>query len=370
MTAVLFVMTVCAEALLLLAQYPLRRKRSAASALICFAVKAVLLCAASLCILVLDTWASWHLGLLTTAVYIALGADLLADVCRGVVRLLRRMRKKDARSPYKRTVILTACLCVALFVCGSVNEKRSAVTTYTLRSEKLSRPYTVVFISDIHFGDPNEPDRLRRNVDTINAAQPDIVILGGDVTDDFSSRAEMEEAYSILGELNADTYFIFGNHDRQAHAFLANGAKYSEAELIEVIEANGITVLRDEAVPIGGELILIGREDESRPEGRKALNAIAGADDRSRFRLIADHQPYDTEELGDFGAELQLSGHSHAGQLFPNRWLMHLEGYNVYGQDNIGQTVLLVSSGEGVWHTPFRTEAHSEIMIVELLPAA
>ena len=368
MTAALCVLTAGFTALLLLIQRPLRKNGSAARCFLFFAVKLILASAAALSVLVLDTWASWHLGLLVTAVYAALFPAAWADLFCGLYGLIRKRAGGSRPLSYKGTVVLTVCLSALFLLYGTVNEKRSSVTTYTVTSNKLSQPYTVVFISDIHYGDPNEPDKLRADVALINAAEPDLVILGGDITDDFSTRPEMEKAYAILGEIHAPTYFIFGNHDRQAHAFLANGHKYTEAELTQTIEANGITVLRDTAVMIGNDFILIGREDESRADGRKALCDI-GNTDHSAFLLIADHQPYDTEELAPFGADLQLSGHSHAGQLFPNSLFMELTGHNTYGRYAIDGTTLIVTAGEGVWHTPFRTDSHGEILIVKLVPA-
>ena len=348
-------------ALLLWVQYPLRKKGNLWVNAACLAVKAVLICAASLSVLTLDTWASWHLGLLVTAAYAALWADTLTGL---ISCLLRLIRKKAA--PYKRTVLAAALVLIAVLAYGMGNEKHSVLKTCTVRSDKLTAPYSVVFVSDIHYGDPSEPDKLIADVARINALQPDIVILGGDITDDFTSLAEMQEAYRILSGLRSKTCFIFGNHDLQAHARLADGAQYTEAELLGQIEAAGITVLRDALIPLRDDILLLGREDASLPAGRKALADFAPHD---AFLLIADHSPYDSEDIRLSGADLQLSGHSHAGQLFPNSLLMALLDYNVYGRYTFGETELIVSAGEGVWHTPFRTDAHSEILLVNLLPA-
>lgn len=364
MTAILILITLTMTALLLWARYPLRGRFTAAVYFLCFAAGLILAGAASLAVLTLDTWTSWHLGMAATAANIALTAGAAADLCLGTVRIFRR---KAPAFPFRYNVLLTVFLCAALLTFGTVNEKVSVARSCRVTSDRLSREYTVAFLSDIHYGDPSEPEKLSADVAMINAAAPDLVILGGDITDDFSSKEEMEEAYAILSGLRGNTFFIFGNHDRQPHADLADGARYTEEELIRTIEGSGITVLRDRAVRVGDDLILAGREDASRAEGRQAFRDIPGTD-TDAFLLVADHSPYETDDLPDSGAILQLSGHSHAGQLFPNRLLMQLAGYRVYGDYKIGEAKLTVSSGEGVWHTPLRTEGRSEILFVTLAP--
>lgn len=368
MTIKLFLLTACMIAVLLLAQYPLRRKHSKILNILCFIVKTALMCVISLLNVVIMTKTVWHMEVVISSVYAALAADIITDIFRSVIRFAGIRREKTERSGYKGTVVLTAVICAAFLTLGTVNYYHVVLKPYVIESDKLTQSCTAAFISDVHYGNPQGAGMLESAVDKINEAGPDLVILGGDITDDFTTKAEMEEAYSILGKIKADTYYIFGNHDRQSRADIADGRQYTEAELVSAIEGNGIRILQDEAVEISDELVLLGREDVERESRRAPDELPETASDV--FLLTADHQPYATEDILAEGADLQLSGHSHAGQLFPNRIIYQILGYDAYGKYDIGSTKLIVSAGESLWNVPLRTEAHSEILMVTIKPAS
>ena len=88
------------------------------------------------------------------------------------------------------------------------------------------------------------------------------------------------------------------------------------------------------------------------------------------FVLLADHSPYETEDIIASGADLQISGHTHAGQLFPLQWIYRLAGYDAYGWFHHGETDVYVSSGASGWGFPFRTEAGCHYEVVTLQPSA
>lgn len=208
---------------------------------------------------------------------------------------------------------------------------------------------------------------LEKAVNMVNEESPDLVILGGDITDDFSTKAQMKEAYEILKNLKSDTYYVFGNHDCQLKSDMADGRQYTEEELVQTIENSGIKVLKDEAVKISDDMVILGREDASRPDRRKSVDELKGIDTNA-FLITADHQPYEDEDIIATGADLQLSGHSHAGQVFPNHFIYWVLGLNAYGEYEVGNTKLIVSSGEALWAVPFKNEGHSEITMVTIKP--
>lgn len=128
-----------------------------------------------------------------------------------------------------------------------------------------------------------------------------------------------------------------------------------------------LIILQDELVPITDELYLLGREDTSEIT-RKDVSELEKAPEGA-YVIVVDHSPYEDEDIISYGADLQISGHTHAGQFFPLRMIYDMLNYHAYGDYQIGSTNVLVSSGISGWGYPFRNEAHSTYDIIELRPA-
>lgn len=264
--------------------------------------------------------------------------------------------------------LIPLAFAVAFTAWGVWNMNRVRATEYAVSSEKLTAPYRVVFISDTHYGTVQNRKALREAAAEISAARPDLVILGGDVVDDSTTADAMREAFATLGAIDAvhGVYYVYGNHDRQIYS---SRKKYTEDELSAAIESAGITILRDEAVAVGDDLLLYGREDASRsgdPAGVIAAEISASAE--GRFVLMADHQPSRFRENAAAGADLQLSGHTHAFQIWPAGLLLKHFMY-CYGEYREGDARLFVSSGFAGWGYPIRTEKFCEYLDVTLTPA-
>ncbi|MDY6181566.1 MAG: metallophosphoesterase, partial [Candidatus Faecousia sp.] len=234
-------------------------------------------------------------------------------------------------------------------------------------SEKLDSGYDVVFLSDVHYGTIQSPEVLRRAVEEINALQPDVVILGGDIVEEGTSKEAMEEAFRVLGNLKSTygTCYIFGNHDRQRY-LPASSRAYTEEELEQAITGNGIEILCDRYITLEEDFVLAGREDVGEVFGRISAGDLLGGADRERFLLVADHQPAGVEENASEGVDLQLSGHTHAGQIFPAGYLIELFGGLNYGLYREGDCQVIVSSGAAGWGFPVRTQGRCEYVVVHL----
>lgn len=175
----------------------------------------------------------------------------------------------------------------------------------------------------------------------------------------------MEEICKMLGELGAPVYFIYGNHDLQLSASDVGGRTYSDDELKNAIESNGIIILRDEYVTIDDDLVILGRDDFS--SDKKSVEDLPEIPSE-RYFITVDHAPYQYDDIVKTGADLQLSGHVHAAQLFPLSILYTFKVDNIYGSYRMGSTDIYVSSGFSVWAFPFRTEAHCNYEVIILKP--
>lgn len=145
---------------------------------------------------------------------------------------------------------------------------------------------------------------------------------------------------------------------------MAGGNAFTPQELESTILKNNIQILKDEWISIGDDLVILGREDSSSSE-RIPIDIISPRPENA-FVLQIDHSPYIYDEIEKSNADLQISGHTHAAQLFPLRFIYEIAGYNAYGFYRHGNTDVYVSSGASGWRVPFRTEAFCHYEVITL----
>ena len=309
----------------------------------------------------------WSIFGLIIAYLIAL--SLLAECIATAIR--RAAGKYQEKSWYRRIrmfccggalPILLTCLVLGY---GAWNMDHIVETEYTVVSDKLQSDYEVVLITYTLYGTIQNPDVLKEKINEINAVQPDLVILGGDIVEEGTSKDDMREVFSLLGDLKSTygTFYVYGNHDRQ---YYMEDRTYSDDELAQSLEENGITALSDQWVNLGDDLVLAGREDAERPEGRDSLEKLLEGADRSRFLIVADHQPLEAEENAAQGVDLEVSGHTHAGQMFPVGYISELSGTRNYGEYQEDSCRIIVSSGAAGVGFPLRTQERCEYVVIHL----
>ena len=175
-------------------------------------------------------------------------------------------------------------------------------------------------------------------------------------------------ACEALGALETTygVYYAFGNHDKGYFGPAYRG--YSGADLVAELERNGVTVLQDETVLLGGQFYLIGRQDRSQP-GRASMEELTAGLDRDRYSIVLDHQPYEYDAQAASGVDLVLSGHTHGGQLFPFHRFGEWLGMDakIYGLERRENTDFIVTSGISDWTIQFKTGCRSEYVVVDVL---
>lgn len=223
--------------------------------------------------------------------------------------------------------------------------------------------YRIVQISDVHVGPTIGRDFIEGIVERINALRPDLVAITGDLVD--GSVAELAEHVAPLAKLAAKdgVFFVTGNHEYYsgADAWIAHLGKL------------GVRVLRNEHVRIGGDegFDLAGIDDASshgNGHGPDLAKALANRD-VSRACVLLAHQPRGIELADELGVDLQLSGHTHGGQMIPWNFLVRLQQPFVEGLHKLARAQIYVSRGTGYWGPPMRVGAPAEITEIELVPA-
>jgi predicted MPP superfamily phosphohydrolase len=220
----------------------------------------------------------------------------------------------------------------------------------------------IVAASDIHMGVMVGRSRVDHIVDTINSLNPDIVLLPGDIVDEDLTPVIKQNLGEAIRNIKSrfGTYSITGNHE------YIGGVEKACAYLTD----HGVTVLRDESIKIGDAFFLVGREDRSisrfSGQQRKGLNELLALVDKSYPVILMDHQPFGLEEAANQGISLQLSGHTHYGQLWPLNYIVNSIYELAWGHKRIGDTHFYVSSGVGTWGPPMRIGNHPEIVNIRL----
>ena len=240
--------------------------------------------------------------------------------------------------------------------------KTPDVKTVNITSDKITQSRTAVVLSDLHIHRTISADKIRKIVERTNAQNPDVILLAGDIIDDDAARvAGMTE---LLKGLKAPEgiYFVTGNHEFYA------GYK----ETVEALKNLGFKFLENDGLPIGEDVYLAGIPDFTsfRAFGLKIdlPEAFAQAS-AERFRILMSHTPADFGNDNNF--DLEVSGHTHGGQIFPFHIFAKLHNRYLAGLYEMGRDArIYVSRGAGQWGPQMRFLAPSEITRIRLEPSS
>jgi len=298
---------------------------------------------------------------------------VLGDVGRGLYALVSRL--SDAPPPDEaRRVLLSRLFALGVLAVTSgltalavrSGLARVALREVAVRLRRLPKELdgtTIVQLTDVHVGRTIRRDFIERVVEQTNAQRPDVIAITGDLVD--GSVEDLREHVAPLAGLKArwGVYFVTGNHEY-----------YSGAdEWIAELRRLGIRVLRNERVTIGDDTAsfdLCGIDDAHSAQfggdhGPDLARAVAGRDEARELVLLA-HQPRAVFEAERHGVGLQLSGHTHGGQIWPWNFFVRLQQPVVSGLARFGETQVYVSNGTGYWGPPMRLAAPAEITLVTL----
>jgi predicted MPP superfamily phosphohydrolase len=220
-----------------------------------------------------------------------------------------------------------------------------------------SHGYKLVQLSDLHVSATASAGFVEALVATVNELKPDLVAITGDLVD--GSVNELGGLIEPLARLRAreGVFFVTGNHEYLSGV----------GEWLDFLATLGVRVLRNERVAIGGGdgFDLLGVDDAS---GNPDLASAARGRDPLRASVLLSHRPDDAHQAAELGIGLQLSGHTHGGQIAPIGWaLERLHQPYVYGLHTLGATLLYVTSGAGFWGPPMRLATRGEVVLFELI---
>jgi predicted MPP superfamily phosphohydrolase len=311
-----------------------------------------------------DGWAEvairlgyYALPLLLYLIMTVVGADLLLVA----VVLSGALSREKVRSRAFRRARLAVYLAVPVLtvVGGAINHGTLRVKTYRFDVPRRSSTVgnlTVVFMADLHFRALTSDRFLDDLVAKVNAQEPDLILVGGDILEG-DRRDEDTGRYERAFRRMASTYGTFGvqgNHER----FARSGGE-------GFLERAGIRLLQDEIVSVDRAVVLAGRRD-SRSRDRKPVAELTAAAPGDLPIILMAHRPTDFDEAVRGGVAVQLSGHTHHGQLFPANLVTSRQYPLSWGHLERGGTHFIVTSGVQGWGPPVRTVGASEIVVLRL----
>lgn len=277
---------------------------------------------------------------------------LLADIA-SLCHLLPKTLLKDSLTG----LLSVGGIVTVVMVLGGMQYHHKYREEMTLTTAKpIEKPLTVVLASDLHIGYHNRKAELARWVDMINAEQPDMVLIGGDIID-MSLRPVLEGHYAEeFRRIKAPVWTILGNHEY-----------FSDVEASErFFKAAGIGLLKDSVIHFKG-VDVIGRNDRT-ARRRASVKELAGG--LHGFTILLDHQPYHLEEAEQAGIDFQFSGHTHRGQVWPISWVTDAVYEKSWGHHQRSGTRYYISSGLGIWGPKIRVGTRSEYLVLHLTPAS
>ena len=281
-----------------------------------------------------------------------------------IIFLINKFSNLEIKNYY--SLIIGSILVIIYLLLGWRTAHNVVETTYDLNSDKIDNLKIVLF-SDSHMGTTFDSEGFKKELDKISKVEPDIIIVAGDYVDDGSSKEDMIKASKYLGEVETKygIYFVHGNHDKAYYGAKRRG--YSGEDLENVLEENGIKVLKDESILVNDEFYIIGRKD-AEDKNRLSMNDLVKDLDKDKYMIVVDHQPTDYENQAESEVDLVLSGHTHGGQLIPITYINTLvsENYRVYGHEKRNKTDFIVSSGISSWDIRFKTGCISEYVVINV----
>lgn len=264
------------------------------------------------------------------------------------------------------TTVIIGSLVILITLGGHINAWNPKISKYTITINKNGtniKYLKIIAASDIHLGTIIGPRKTTKLINTINSLNPDIVLFAGDVIDEDIKPVLKQNLGENLLKIKSKygTFACLGNHE------YIGGAKSAE----NYLKTHGITILKDSSILIDNSFYIIGRDDKdiTRFSGqtRMSLSQLTDSLIKEKPLLLLDHQPFDLPTAAKSNIDLQISGHTHHGQLWPMNFITSAIFEVSSGFKKIGESNFIVSTGYGTWGPPVRIGNRPEILEISLI---
>lgn len=276
--------------------------------------------------------------------------------------------------------VVVACA-VATCLYGIFNARNIKVNEYSVTVNKScgsDKHLKAVLVADLHMGYAIGVDHITNMVEKINQQDADIVIIAGDIFD--NSYDGMDDSEGIKAQLKSikskyGVYAVYGNHDIDEKILMGftfdwGGKQLHSEKMTNFMKECNIKLINDESVLINDEFYLVGRRDTDKPgteDGTRAeISELTKDLDKTKPIFVLSHEPDELQKTADAGADIDFSGHTHDGQLFPGNLTIGLFWENPCGMIKKDNMYSIVTSGVGVYGTFMRVGTDAEICSVDI----
>lgn len=276
--------------------------------------------------------------------------------------------------------VVVACA-VATCLYGIFNARNIKVNEYSVTVNKScgsDKHLKAVLVADLHMGYAIGVDHITNMVEKINQQDADIVIIAGDIFD--NSYDGMDDPEGIKAQLRSikskyGVYAVYGNHDIDEKILMGftfdwGGKQLHNEKMTNFMKECNIKLINDESVLINDEFYLVGRRDTDKPgteNGTRAeISELTKDLDKTKPIFVLSHEPDELQKTADAGADIDFSGHTHDGQLFPGNLTIGLFWENPCGMIKKDNMYSIVTSGVGVYGTFMRVGTDAEICSVDI----
>jgi uncharacterized protein len=290
---------------------------------------------------------------------------LLSDIVLLFLRISGLISQQGIQLYKFRALIAVSGISVIMITAGFVNALIPVVKEYNINIDKKTEGVSeirVAAVSDIHLGSIIRKRSIRKLSDILGKLHPDVIFLVGDIVDGEIGPVLRDDLlkYFVVPGTSDGLFAVTGNHE-----FIGGAGR-----TIPYIESKGIRVLQDEVISLPGGIQVVGRLDRDSKrffqKVRKPLEELMKDVDRSKPVIVLDHQPVNLSEPEKNGADLQISGHTHNGQMWPLTYITRKMYEVSYGYLKKGNLQVIVSSGYGLWGPRVRIGSRSEVLLIDI----
>lgn len=278
-----------------------------------------------------------------------------------IIFILKRLNKTDIQLRYYSLLMTKAGLAIILLcmIIGTFEAYNPVVRHEIINSKKITAPIRIVLVSDLHLGTFLGKEYCDKMVERINADNPDMVLIAGDIIDDRYAIVQRQGSLDPLAKLKTKlgVVAVLGNHD------------YFDRKTddeVDDLKKLGISVLINESKSFN-EIHVVGLKDFSKDQSTSQLATLMD-NDKSKFLILLDHQPRRIKQASENLYDLYLAGHTHGGAFFPNGFFTGRIHELDYGRRNFTDMTAIVTSGYGFFGIPVRLGVKPEYVIIDLNP--
>ena len=265
------------------------------------------------------------------------------------------------KEPRNQLIILSVLIGLSAMVVvgGIINFNTIQVSEYRIsvprKSSKIEH-LKIVFVADFHLKEETNVAFVERFVKKVEGINPDLMLYGGDIAEGNRHNNKMDHLENLLKQISPKygVYGVLGNHEYYAGQDKGN-----------FFDKAGIKILLDTNILIDSSFNLMGRYD-GHFNRRQHIDDLMKSVNDSFPTILLDHRPTELEQVSKTAIDIQLSGHTHNGQMFPISLIIQSMYRLSWGHEKIGDTHFFVTSGIRLWGPPVRTVGKSEIMVIDV----